>query len=209
MRPLGGRSRDSWRRAGEQEAVEAVVRLLVARRGRPVGIVAVDGHSAAGKSTFAALLATELAATIVHADNFYRVMGDRRRATLTAAEGASEYYDWQRLRDEALVPLRSGSSARFHPYDWERNALALATVSVSPSPVVIVEGLFVSRPELRHFVDVAVLVTEDAETRATRQRHRADATDDWLRRWDDAERWYFENVRPPSSFDVIVGATDP
>jgi len=67
----------------------------------------------------------------------------------------------------------------------------------------------VARPELRHLVDVAVLVTEDAETRATRQRDRADASDDWLRRWDDAERWYFENVRPPSSFDVIVRATDP
>jgi uridine kinase len=164
MRSLGAGAATVGDVPGEPEAVEAVVRLFVARRGRPVGIVAVDGHSAAGRSTFAALLATELAATIVHADNFYRVMGDRRRATLTAAEGASEYFDWQRLRDEALVPLRSGSSARFHPYDWERNALALATVSVSPSPVVIVEGLFVSRPELRHLVDVAVLVTEDAET---------------------------------------------
>jgi len=67
----------------------------------------------------------------------------------------------------------------------------------------------VARPELRHLVDVAVLITEDAETRATRQCDRADASDDWLRRWDDAERWYFENVRPPSSFDVIVRATDP
>jgi len=78
-----------------------------------VGIVAVDGHSAAGKSTFAAHLSTELAATIVHVDDFYRVMGDRRRATLTAADGALEYYDWQHLSDEALVPLRSGSSATF------------------------------------------------------------------------------------------------
>jgi uridine kinase len=69
---------------------------------------------------------------------------------------------------------------------------------------VVIEGLFVSRPELADLVDVTVLVATDAAARERRQLERADATPDWLMRWDAAERWYFDNVRPPASFDVTI-----
>lgn len=39
-------------------------------------MVAVDGHSAAGKSTFAAALAACTAAALVPGDDFYRVMDE-------------------------------------------------------------------------------------------------------------------------------------
>lgn len=185
------------------EAIERVVTLLPVSVGH-VPVVAIDGHSATGKSTFASLLASRLSAAVVRGDDFYRVINETHRAMLSPAQGASQYYDWQRMRVEALFPLRVGLQARYRPYDWDRNQLARKTTMVSPAGAVVVEGLFVSRPELADLVDVAILMTADAEVRAQRQRKRADASDEWLQRWEQAELWYFTHVRPIATFDVVV-----
>ena len=176
----------------------------ISERKVPVNVVAIDGHSAAGKSTFAAGLAAETAATVVHGDDFYRVMDDVDRVALGAEEGAASYDDWERMRDEALGPLRAGRRAEFRPYDWNANALADRVIVIEPQPPVIVEGLFVSRPELADLVDLTVLITADSAVRRQRQLTRADASASWLERWDAAERWFFERVRQPTTFDVVV-----
>jgi uridine kinase len=172
-------------------------------------VVAVDGHSAAGKSTFSQRLAERVDAALVSGDDFYRVMPASKRTMLGPADGADLYYDWERMRDEALRPLHEGRDARYRPYDWESNSLMNRTVSITPQPVVIVDGLFVSRPELDCFNDRTVLVMADPEVRLRRQLDRADATRAWLERWDAAESWYFARIRRPQDFDLIVCGNTP
>jgi uridine kinase len=170
----------------------------------PIKIIGVDGHSAAGKSTLAATLAGQFErAVVIHGDDFYRVMDEQRREGLSPAEGAEFYYDWERQRD-VLDRLSAGRTVSYRPYDWAANELAAEPVTVAAAPVIIMEGLFVSRPELAACIDLALLVTTDPGARRSRQRARADATPQWWDRWDAAERWYFENVRPANSFDLII-----
>ena len=170
-------------------------------------IVAVDGHSAAGKSTFARRLADKLDAATVPGDDFYRVMDPAERTRLEPWEGADRYYHWERMRDEALDLLRLGRNATYRPYDWGCNALEPRTKTIASTPLVIVEGLFVSRPELDLVNDLTVVVVADSQIRRRRQLDRADASQEWLQRWDAAERWYFEHVRPADRFDLIVHDT--
>jgi uridine kinase len=170
-------------------------------------IVAVDGYSAAGKSTFALRLADALDAAMVPGDDFYRVMDPAERVRLEPWEGPDRYYAWERMRDEALDPLRHGRSATYRPYDGGRNALEPRTKTIAPRPVVIVEGLFVPRPEFDSVNALTVVVVADSEMRRRRQLDRADAPHEWLQRWDAAERWYFEHVRPADRFDLIVHDT--
>ncbi|MFM7535196.1 MAG: AAA family ATPase [Acidimicrobiales bacterium] len=66
----------------------------VAGVGDRITLIGVDGHSAAGKSTFAARLAERLDASLVRGDDFYRVMDAAERARLTPEEGMRSYYDW-------------------------------------------------------------------------------------------------------------------
>jgi len=171
---------------------------------RSVHVVAVDGHSAAGKSTFAEQVVRRFGAARIPGDDFYRVMDPDTRAGLSAQQGATLYYDWERMLDEAVTPLRHGRTARYRPYDWSRNCLSEQTSEIEPASVVVVEGLFVSRPELGDAVDVCILVTSEPSIRRQRQADRADASQDWLDRWEAAERWYFEHVRKADSFDIIV-----
>jgi pantothenate kinase len=136
------------------------------------------------------------------ADIFWRNICER--SSSYPAEGANRYYDWQRMSIEALDPLAAGRPAVFHPYDWSAGEPSHETCEVEPTSVVIMEGLVVSRPELRHRYAVSILITVDSSQRWKRQLARHDATREWLQRWDDAERHHLTVVSPPSSFDVIV-----
>ena len=71
---------------------------------------------------------------------------------------------------------------------------------------LILEGLFVSRRELDAFVDRFVLVETPAALRCCRQTERADASSEWLERWDAAERHFFRHMRPPATLDLVVRA---
>lgn len=184
-------------------ATAAIAAALAGRRAEPI-LVAVDGHSAAGKSTVATALAAEVGAVVVPGDDFYRVMDDADRAALTPALGADRYYDWQRLDAEVLAPLAAGRRARYRPYDWSTGELGAEPREIPPAPLVLVEGLFVGRSELRHRFAVSIVVVTDPSIRRERQAARADATQAWLDRWDAAERHHFSSIRPIDSFDVVI-----
>jgi len=181
--------------------VGAHVRRLASRG---VVTVAIDGYSGSGKSTLAGRLAPYGGATVVTADDFYRVMDDAVRRELAPEEAVARYFDWERLRDEALAPLRSGLRARYRPYDWATGGrLARRTVQIPPAPGVVVDGVYSARPELAAFVDLSVLVDTPRSLRAQRLAERGD-DDGWNARWDVAEQVYFTVVRPPESFDLVV-----
>ncbi len=131
-------------------------------------------------------------------------MNELDRASLTPADGAARYYDWERMDLEALEPLAAGLSAVFRPYDWATGQLSHEAKEIRPGSVVIVEGLFVSRPQLRHRYAVSILVTADSSQRWQRQLARGDASPDWLQRWDDAEQHHLAIVSPPTSFDLVL-----
>jgi uridine kinase len=186
------------------QALDEAASWVEERRRGEIRVLAVDGHSAAGKSKFADALASRTGAALVRGDDFYRIMDETKRAELPPAEGVELYYDWQRMRAEVLLPLRAGTPAEYHPYDWDYGRLASRFVKVPAAAALILEGLFVSRPELQPLVDRSVLVETPAPVRRSRQTERADASPEWLERWDAAERYFFRHVRPPRTFDLVV-----
>jgi uridine kinase len=178
----------------------ALIRSASAR----LALVAIDGQSAAGKSTWSRMLQTKhLDATIVQTDDFYRVLDPSYRDGLDAAEGYTEYYDWQRLEAQVLGPPRSGMTARYQRYDWDTNELGDWT-TVDPVGLIIVEGCYCARPELRNYYDAIVFVVTSPIERERRQYLRNDASDDWLGRWDAAERYYLDRFDPESYADLVL-----
>jgi hypothetical protein len=63
-------------------ALDEAAGWLDERQPREPCVVAVDGHSAAGKSTFADALASRTGAALARGDDFYRVMDEAERAEL-------------------------------------------------------------------------------------------------------------------------------
>ena len=167
-------------------------------------LIAIDGLGGAGKSTLAAQVREALEdAAVVGVDDFYRPIAATERARLGPKEGYDRYFDWERLRDEVLVPLSRESRARYRRYDWATNRLA-EWHEVEPGSVVIVEGVYSTRPELRPYFGATVYVDTPRAQRLARMLDRGYENLLWAEHWMAAEDWYVNHVRPFESVDVVV-----
>lgn len=204
---VAGGARDMWSYVRTRDeplsaAVAAVLDQIGAHRGERC-LVAIDGRSAAGKSTLTSSIAEIIGhASVVRGDDFYRVMDDDRRFALAPAEGVAQDFDWQRLRSAALEPLRAGEAASYARYDWSTGTLG-AIVTVPASTIVIAEGVYMSRPELRDLFDVTVFVDTAQPVRDSRQAARGDSSA-WIDRWHAAEDHYVASFDPAARADVVV-----
>jgi uridine kinase len=134
-------------------------------------------------------------ASVVAGDDFYRVMGDTDRLQLTSEEGVAHYFHWERLAVEVLQPLRAGRPASYRRYIWGENRLG-NEACVDPDGAVLVEGVYVARPELVDLFDLVVLVrTEPLVSRARVESCRENPLC-WVDRWERAEDWYFARAFP-------------
>ena len=188
------------------DAVRAVCAALNERRASRGRVFAgIDGAGGAGKSTLAdgvrdALLGD---ASIIRCDDFYRPLVDAKYASLTPEEAYENYFDWHRLRDGALMPLRSGKPARYQRYDWSLDQLA-EWIETEPREIVLVEGVYATRPELRRLLDLAIFVETPRAERMRRMRARGQDSDSWIARWMVAEDWYLKNIDPASAADLVL-----
>jgi uridine kinase len=179
-----------------------------ARTTRPL-LVAFDGRSGTGKSTVAATVAAALDAAVVEGDDFYAGGTRAEWSSWSPEERAAHCIDWRRLRREALEPLLAGHTTSWHPFDWdEMTGLADAPRRCHPRPIVILDGVYSSRPELSDLVGLSVLfrVPDDVRERRILARDGDEFDPEWQALWDSAERFYFEQIRPSDSFDLTVDA---
>jgi uridine kinase len=182
--------------------LEYAIAAVAARSKRPL-LVAIDGYSAAGKSTLARRIAEVIPnVEIVEIDDFYRVMDEDERFRLPPDRGYERDYDWERLRRELLEPLVAGQVAAYRRYDWDTGSLGGVRV-VRPEGVILVEGVYSLRPELRPYYDTTLFITTPAGTREQRQAARPEP-ESWKRRWDAAERYYVATHRPDAIADLVV-----
>ena len=188
-----------------KQTIDRLVEMTRTAGKSPV-LVGIDGLGGAGKSTFARHLEHQIdrSAVVVEGDDFYRDIPEDARVLLDARQGVEQYFDWQRLRREVLEPVAHGESLlRYQRYDWGAAAMG-RWVEVPMPEVVIVEGVYMLRPELRDLVDVKVYVEASASLRQQRQIDRGENPSEWITRWAAAERLYMSEASPREVADVVV-----
>ncbi|MGW1776758.1 AAA family ATPase [Streptomyces sp. NPDC002104] len=191
---------DVAERAGD--VAEALLRLPPARRA--TRLLAVDGTGGSGKTTLAAAVAGLLdGAVVVHVDDFYRPMPERERERLDAEQGYQRYFDWERLRDQVLVPLRAGRPARHQLCDWSTGRLG-AWREAATGGTVIVEGVCSARPELAPYYDLTVYVDTPRDVCLQRVRARGENSEEWIGRWRAAEDHYVLTTWPQTRAGLLV-----
>ncbi|GJM43440.1 MAG: uridine kinase [Gemmatimonadota bacterium] len=195
------------------ESLPIVVQRIVALDSHgSTALVAIDGLGGAGKTTYAAALICALQAIgrrveAVHFDDFYWP-SSQRPAGRGSELPVGGHFDWRRLRDQVLTPLRSGQAATYDVYDWNRDELA-STEEIAPGAIVVVEGVSCSRRELAALYDLRVWVECPYDLRLARgiERDGEGCRDQWELDWAPAEQRYIEEHRPHENADVYISGT--
>ena len=136
--------------------------------GQPRVLIAVDGRSGAGKSTFADELSSTLGelgiATLRSTtDSFHKPRADRMRRGANSAEG---YYlashQLTTIVEELLNPFVEGASTvRVAAFNEPKDEPVHETADIVDDAVLIFDGLFLQRPELRSFWNHSVFLMAD------------------------------------------------
>jgi uridine kinase len=174
-----------------------------------VYIVGIDGLGGSGKSILADSISQRLelmhrAAVTVHNDDFYLPSASRNQLPASLKPIGGDF-DWVRLRDQVLAPLRSGRIAKYVRYDWPSDALA-EQHEVKPRGIILIEGVYCTRVELRDFYDFRIWVDCPSEVRLSRglARDGKSIRSTWVNEWIPAEDRYYHEHRPRASAHAVV-----
>lgn len=165
-------------------------------------VVAVDGGSACGKTTLAALLSEAYDAAVFHMDDFFLTPAMRTRERLSEVGGN---VDRERFEAEVLIPLSRGKLVNYRPYDCSSGGFK-DTVTVAPKKLVIIEGAYSMHPELSKYYDLSVFLDIDEEKQRDRikKRNTPELAKRFFEEWIPLERIYFEKTDIKSRCDLII-----
>ena len=129
--------------------------------------VAIDGVDGAGKTVFAEELAAALrpcGRQIIRAsaDSFHHPRFVRYRRGSASPEGFfRDSYDYPKLRSLLLDPLSQGGDGRYRIAAFDHRvdaALDAPEETAEPGAILLFDGLFLHRPELRGYWDFSIFL---------------------------------------------------
>ena len=187
--------------------------------------VAIDGRSASGKTTFAdelAVVIMETGRSVVRAsiDDFHHPSVIRHRQGRRSPNG---YYedarDLEALRELLLEPMGPNGSRQYvvKSFDLDRDQpMKRKFLEADNNSVLIIDGTFLQRPELRAAWDYVVFLAVPSETARNRAVNRdcaifggrAAAEELYLRRYDPASARYELECSPEDRADAVMDNWD-
>ncbi|MDR7185580.1 uridine kinase [Microbacterium trichothecenolyticum] len=197
------------------------------RRRYPAGrvIVAIDGLDGAGKTVFADGLAEVFAETgdaVFRAgiDGFHRPRAERYLRGRRSPEGFyRDSYDYATFRRVLIDPFRDGAQTagttgfQLTAFDVARDAPVESQWVTAPlDAVLVVDGIFLHRPELQDLWDWSVWLDVSFDVAYARMALRDDSDPDpdapSNARYRQGQEIYLNEARPRDAASVIVDNAD-
>ncbi|WP_299169310.1 uridine kinase [uncultured Arthrobacter sp.] len=185
-------------------------------------MLGIDGVDGAGKTIFADALAEHMRSVRkpvirISLDNFHQPREIRYQRGRSSPEGFwLDSYDYQRLHAFVLGPLSNRGSGWFRPagHDLDSDQLLEPPQQLAPvGSIVIVDGMFLNRDEVRTswdysvFLDVPFQVT--ADRMSLRDGSPADPSHPAMHRYVGGQKLYMAECDPAARATLVVDNTDP
>jgi uridine kinase len=185
--------------------------------------IAIDGVDGAGKTTLADALAPLVCGqgrpTIrASVDDFHHPRAVRYARGRYSPEGYYlDSYDYDAFRQLLLDPLSSGGSGQYiarrfdlendKPFEWPSR-------QAEPTAALIVDGIFLQRPELRPYWDLAIFLKVDFDVSISRGAQRGPARDSpdpaapLNQRYVGGQKMYLHECGPEQAADIVIDYND-
>lgn len=155
--------------------------------------VAIDGPCASGKSTLGEALSRIFCCPLIHMDDFFLRPEQRTPERLDEPGGNVDY---ERFYEQVLAPLQADRPAHYYPWQCQNGSFG-PELTVQPSPLILVEGCYCMRPELRDGFQLRIWA--EASLPVRRKRLLARGGVDCLARfeqlWIPLEDRYFDHFK--------------
>ena len=185
--------------------------------GRFVRRIGIDGVDGAGKTRFADRLADVLRArgeNVIRAsvDGFHHARAVRyRNGRFCPAAFYRDSYDYQALRRLLFDPLSPGGDGRYVTAAFDHrldSPVTLQPAQADPGAILLVDGIFLHRPELASYWDWSVLLHIDPNVSVARLIERDGLPADPLapihQRYAKGQQLYFAECMPARQAAVII-----
>ena len=174
---------------GKLEAVVKQIDGLLTQK--DLIIVAIDGKCTSGKTTLASKLEQIYDCNVFHMDDFFLRPEQRTRSRFAEVGGNVDY---ERFQEEVPLPLRSGRSFSYRPFDCSTFTLS-DPVIVTPKRLNIIEGTYSHHPYFGNPYDLKILLTVDEETQRRRILDRPEFLHKrFFEEWIPMENRYFDTL---------------
>ena len=168
--------------------------------GKPVR-VAIDGGSAAGKSSLAELIADVYDANLFHMDDFF-LPPERKTPQRLLEPGGN--VDYERFAAEVMAGLISGGGFEYRAYSCKTGVLG-APVHVEPKPLSIIEGAYSLHPALEELYDLKIYMDIDPQEQSRRilERNGKAMHARFMGEWIPLEKAYAEALEIARRCDLV------
>jgi len=179
--------------------------------------VGVDGVDGAGKTYFADELAALLRAsgrpTIrTSVDGFHHPKAIRYRRGRTSPEGFfRDSYDYDQLKAALLDPLSPAGTGRYRVAVFDHRAdepIQTPAQQASPGEILMVDGIFLHRPELRAYWDYSIFLEVAFDVSIPRGAQRGEGSPDPRapenRRYVEGQELYLRTCEPKRFATVTI-----
>lgn len=180
-------------------ALFARIDRLLAQKGTV--LLAIDGPCTAGKTTLANILHSKYGCSVFHMDDFFLRPAQRTQSRLAEPGGNVDY---ERFYEEVIQPLQTGNAFSYRPFSCASQSLS-APVTVSPTPLTVIEGTYSAHPHFGNPYDLKVFLSVDPEI----QRQRIGLREAWKQErffseWIPMEQCYFSHFSIQKNCDLIL-----
>lgn len=169
---------------------------------QPTILLAIDGRSGAGKTTFAEDLGKALSCPVIHMDDFFLRPFQRTARRLQTPGGNVDY---ERFLEEVLTPIKEQKDFSYQPFDCRSQALK-EPVEIKWNRIIIVEGSYSCHPALAESYDYRIFLDVEAEEqkRRIRKRNGEEQAKVFFEKWIPLEEKYFMECNIRQKCDIVL-----
>lgn len=209
----------------QQELIKYLSEVILnSKRHHPLR-VGIDGVDASGKTTLADSLADYLKSKnidVIRAsiDGFHNPKSIRYQKGRNSHEGYyRDSFSNQAIIENLLAPLGENGNLKYRKaiFDFKTDSeVVLPIETANKDSVLIMDGVFLFRPELINYWDIKVFIEADFKITVARATKRdgyylgseQEILDKYNQRYVPGQQLYFQEAKPQEIADIVIENSD-